>query len=108
MIVRPCTRADFEAFFGKKPPMTLRALAAERDGEIVGVGGYYIVNGLAHAFTDQRGMTRREMVKAARMLVAFLNTVKAQMLAQCGSDGDTALKHYGFEPWSGHLYRRTA
>ena len=108
MIVRPCTRADFEAFFGKKPPMTLRALAAERDGEIVGIGGYYIVGGIAYAFTDQRGMTKREMVRAARVLVAFLNAVKAQMIAQCGADGDTALKHYGFEPLGDHLYRRTA
>src|SRR3990167_11477671 len=106
MIVRPCTRMDFEAFYSKGPPMTLRALAAERDGDIVGIGGYYIVNGMAHAFTDQRGMTRREMVKAARQLVAFLDTVKTQMIAQCGSDGDTALKHYGYEPWGDHLYRR--
>src|SRR3990167_2709013 len=105
MIVRPCTRADFEAFFGKKPPMTLRALAAERDGQIVGIGGYYIVNGVAHAFTDQRGMTRREMVKAARQLVAFLGAVKTQMIAQCGPEGDVALKHYGYEPW-GMFWRR--
>ena len=105
MIVRPCTRADFEAFYGRTPPMTVRALAAERDGKVVGIGGYYIAEGVAHAFSDQKGMTKREIVKAARALVAFLGTVKAQMVAQCGPDGDTVLKHYGFEPW-GTFWRR--
>ena len=105
MIIRSCTRADFVAFYGKEPPMTLRALAAERDGKIVGIGGYYIQNGVAVAFTDQKGMTKREIVKAGRRLMAFLDAVKTHVVAQCGPDGDTALKHYGFEPW-GTFWRR--
>ena len=105
MVIRPCTRADFEAFYGRTPPMTVRALAAERDGRVVGIGGYYIAEGVAHAFSDQKGMTKREIVTAGHKLKAFLDTVMAQMVALCGPDGDTALKHFGFEPW-GMFWRR--
>ena len=107
MIVRPCTRADFEAFYGRTPPMTVRALAAERDGTVVGVGGYYIAEGVAHAFSDQKGMTKREIVTAGHKLKAFLDTVMAQMVALCGPDGDTALKHYGFRSM-GDMYMRVS
>ena len=105
MIIRPCTREDFVAFHGKEPPMTVRALAAERDGKIVGVGGYYIQNGFAIAFSDNKPMTKREVVKAGMALKALLDTVKTHVVAQCGPEGDTALKHYGFEPW-GMFWRR--
>ena len=105
MIIRPCTRADFEAFYGRLPPMTVRALAAERDGRVVGIGGYYLADGVAHAFTDQKGMTRREIVRAGRAMMGLLDGIKAVVIAQCGPDGDTALKHYGFEPW-GMFWRR--
>ena len=99
MLIRPATLADCQNFYGKNPPMTLRALAAERDGEVVGIGGYYISDEIAHAFTDQKGMTRREIAKAGRAMMKFLDAVKIPVVAQCGPDGDTALKHYGFEPF---------
>ena len=108
MIVRPCTRADFEAFFCKKPPMTLRALVAERDGEIVGIGGYYIVGGIAYAFTDQRGMTRREMVRAAHSFMKFIHRIKTDVIAQCNSEtGDTVLRHFNFRSYHDDVWRLT-
>ena len=35
ILIRPASRADVEAFFGEIPG-TMRALAAEMDGEVVG------------------------------------------------------------------------
>lgn len=101
---RDATRADFVAFYGRTPPFTLRAALAERDGEIVGIGGYYLENGVAVAFTDNRGLTKREAVHCGRKVMAMLRELKVPIVATAGEDGETALRHYGFKPW-GCLYR---
>ncbi len=105
MIIRPCTRADFIRFFDKEPPWAVRAICAEQDGTILGIGGYYLINGAAFVFTNQRGMTKRQMVVAARAVVRFLAALSVPLLAQRGEEGDTVMKHYGFEPW-GMFWRR--
>lgn len=106
MIIRPCTREDFLEFYGKEPPWTLRALCAEQDGKILGIGGYYLVNGAAFVFTNQRGMTKRQMVRAGRAMMQYLAQLSVPLVAKCGDEGDTAMKHFGFEPW-GQFYRYT-
>lgn len=52
---RPATREDIERFFGQMPGRSIRARVLEIDGEIAGVAGYYIVNGVAVMFSDSRG-----------------------------------------------------
>lgn len=52
---RPATAGDVEAFFGRSVPHTIRARVLERDGAVVGVAGYYIINGLAVMFSDSKG-----------------------------------------------------
>jgi hypothetical protein len=39
VVLRPATKADFIALFGQPPKWRARALAAEIDGELVGLGG---------------------------------------------------------------------
>ena len=106
MIIRPATLSDFEAFYGRKPPISLRALAAVRDNTIVGIGGYYIQNGLAVAFTDSISMTKREVIQAGRAFMAFIRGLKIDVVAQCNpASGDTVLKHYGFKPYRDDAWR---
>ena len=52
---RPATRADIEGFFGKLPRQSIRARVLEVGGEVVGVAGYYMVNGVAVMFSDKKG-----------------------------------------------------
>jgi hypothetical protein len=40
---RPATQADFIAMFGKPPQHRARALAAEIDGRLAGLGGFALV-----------------------------------------------------------------
>ncbi|HDZ73694.1 MAG TPA: hypothetical protein ENH55_13195 [Aurantimonas coralicida] len=99
--VRPATRADFVDFYGTAPPMTVRALAAESTaGEVLGIGGYYLSDGVVLAFTDyHEAMSKRDRVKGAHALVAMLRELGIEVVAHMGEDGATALKHFGFEAW---------
>ncbi len=100
MEIRPAKADDFMAFFGKSPTTTVRALVAlDDDGKPMAIGGYYLFANHAVAFTDHRkGMTKRQMIKGARAVVAMLKELKVSVIAVAGVDGTTALKHYGFEP----------
>jgi hypothetical protein len=105
MKFRDATREDFRTFYGIDPPFSVRAAVAEKNGEIVGFGGYYIRDGVAIAFTDRKGdLTRREVVLCGRRMRELLARLNVNMWAMCGADGDTALRHFGFEP-DGEAYR---
>jgi hypothetical protein len=43
VILRPASQADFVAMFGHPPQHRARALAAEIDGRLVGLGGFALV-----------------------------------------------------------------
>lgn len=100
---RYATRADFETFYERTPPFSLRAMVAERDGEIVAFGGYYMENGIAVAFTDSSGLTKREAVLGGRKMMDMLRGLKVPIVATT-QEGGTALRHYGFRPF-GDVYR---
>ena len=103
MNIRSATLADFRKFYGTDAPVTLRGIVAERDGEIVGFGGYYLMGSMAFAFTDQRGMTKREIARGGREVLKMLKGIGLDIVATC-SGSDTALRHFGFEPF-GEMYR---
>ena len=97
MNFRPATRADFLTFYGRPPPVTVKAIVAEDGDKPIGVGGYYLKDGVAVAFTNQRGMTKRQIVEAGRIMMRLLVPLEMDVVA--GADGEgTALKHFGFEP----------
>ena len=104
MIVRDATRADYQRFYAKEPHVTLRGLVAESSLGIVGFGGYYMNDGYAVVFTDQRAMRKRDMVKAAHMLMDRVKELGVETIATPGPEGDTAMLHFGFVPW-GSAYR---
>ena len=105
MRIRPATRADLVAFYGRPPSMTVRALVAvDADDRPVGVGGYYLKDGTAVAFSDQVGMNKRDMVRAGRPLMAMLKRLGMTIVAASDTTEATALRHFGFAP-AGALWR---
>ena len=50
--IRPATAEDFQEFYGRPAPFTLRAIVVVKDGKPVGFGGYYLIDGAALVFTD--------------------------------------------------------
>lgn len=49
---RPARSSDIVRFYGRPSPRTIRATAYERDGEVLGVVGYYLEAGRAVLFSD--------------------------------------------------------
>ena len=105
MIVRRATRGDFQAYYGRPPPMTLRGLVAASSTGILGFGGYYRKDGVAVVFSDNRPhMSKRDIVRGARELMGLVRECGLPAVANVGHAGDAALRHYGFEPF-GNFYR---
>lgn len=100
MRVRPAVRADFIDFYGSVPPMTVKALTAvDVDDKPMAIGGYYLLGGVALAFTDNReGMRKRDLVRCARELMKLLKRLRCDVYAQGSPEFDTALRHFGFRP----------
>lgn len=93
---RDATTLDLDSFYHRTRPMTVRAIVAEREGAVVGIGGYYISGDVAIAFTDGTSMSKREVIACGREMIRLLKTLHVNVIAQCGSHGDTALRHFGF------------
>ena len=103
--IRKATRQDFIELYGKPPSMTVRALAACENEKPVAIGGYYLANGVAVAFSDLgKPLPKRDVIKAARAFLTFLKDSKLEVCAAASDHGDTALQHFGFEP-VGDLWR---
>jgi hypothetical protein len=96
---RPATLSDFRNFYGINPDRTLRAIVVETDEGVVGIGGYWLQNEAAVAFSDIKDcMNKRHIVLAAHHLADFLKQTGLRIVAPPGSTfGDTAMKHFGFE-----------
>ena len=107
--IRPATRIDFVAFYGREPPMTMRALVAESTaGELLAFGGYHRADGVAIAFADSRDeLGKRDRVRGARALVDMLKKLGIEVVATVTDEaGERAARHFGFEPW-GQFWRLT-
>lgn len=70
---RPATAADFRAFFGREAPHALRARALERNGEVLGLAGWYLAAGKAVVFSDMKpGIPKSLIWREARAFMAEL------------------------------------
>ncbi len=99
MIIRPATRADFEAFYRELPSQTVKAWVAMEDDKPVGIGGYYLSGGVAVVFTDHGDMSKRDMIRGARALMVELKKLGMDVIAGSDFPNATMLKHFGFEPF---------
>ena len=106
MDIRPATREDFLAFFKRNPPFSMRAIVAIKGDTAVGIGGYYLRDGLAVAFTDStNAMTKRDIVKACAAFRKFISQLKMDIVAQCDPNtGDVLLRHFGFKQFRGDIW----
>jgi len=68
MIIREATKEDLEKFWGRIPPVSVRAIVADNDGVIEGVAGITLEKGLPTAFSEVREGC--EVPKRTRFTVA--------------------------------------
>ena len=104
--IRAATRDDYEAFYGKPPGRTVRALAAFNGAATpTAIGGYYLDDGAAVVFTDGgETLSKRDRVRGARAVMALVAGLKMPVVALDGADGEVALRHFGFEK-TGNIWR---
>lgn len=108
LVIRPATKADIEAYYGTLPPQTIRAWVGEKDGKMMGIGGYSLAKGAVIVFTDHRPeISKRDIVRGARFLMRIYRDLKMEVLAIPPPEGEgkSAMAHYGFVPHAGYNWR---
>jgi hypothetical protein len=104
MIIRYATREEFREFFGKLPPTTVKGFVAEVDGEVMAIGGYFYSGSDVIAFTDVNPkMRKRDIVVAGKIFSEKLRALVPEVLAE--AKNPSALRHFGFEPYTGSLWK---
>lgn len=108
--IRPATAVDFRAFYGRDPDVTIKALVGLLDGEPVGFGGYYLVDGAAVAFSDMKPEMRgrrKDIVRGAR---AIMDLIRRSGLATTAGanpaqpNAPLVLTRYGFRHIHGAIW----
>ena len=118
LVIRPATREDLDAFPTPFAKPTVKALAAEVDGEVLGVAGLAIVRGRYYAFCDltstQAAPYRIAVARAAKRLFAEARAAGIRYI-YTNADPDEPracrwLASLGFTPDTRHphLYRWSA
>ncbi len=102
VVIRYATREDLEKFYNDEESMyySSRAVVADLDGEILGVGGVCRVNSQMQVFTDIRSdkISPKDIVRAARMVLNIINRYTS-VVAYTDCTRETAesfAKHFGF------------
>ena len=120
--IRPTTRADCEAFYGKALPYRIKAYTGLIDGEVVAIGGLgFPPEGPAIGFADLKDIARQwpyavELHRFARRVIA---EAKAAGVPRIVAKADTSieaaarwLRRLGFEPLNGEgtlfIWRRSS
>lgn len=98
--LRTATQKDVEAFYGGLPAYTMRGIVADKDGEIIGIGGTYMYRGNTIVFCEMKEgakQYRKYILKAAKMV---MNSIKdKRVFAICDMNQESAprfLEHLGF------------
>jgi len=99
--IRPATAELLEQYYGQMPPKTVRAVVGvDSDGNVIGVGGYYIEGIRAVVFSDMKPEARvhkRQIIKAAHAAIHLaLDSGLSPIAVQQSPESETFLKHFGF------------
>jgi hypothetical protein len=114
LTIRPATAADIAAFSDMPDKPSIRAMAAELDGRIVGLGGLVFHRGRWLGFVDLLPEARPHKIAIARAAIRFIAQARADGIKFIYVEADlrepTALRwlhSLGFclDPRSQFLYR---
>lgn len=104
LILRPANGADIADLYGNLGP-TVRAIAGEVDGQVVGIGGLAFVKGIVLAFADLDDEMRRRPIALHKAALGFLRQAKQaghrHVFAECDRNIPRArpwLERLGFRP----------
>lgn len=90
----PATKELVEKFYGDIPPVTIRAVAAVRDGEVLGIAGVHRM-GMGYALfseaKDEFFKNKRDVVRAIREVKKITDTLKMTLYALPQEEGNTIL-----------------
>jgi hypothetical protein len=112
--VRPATREDIEAFSPLRNKPTIKALAMECDGKIIGLAGYALVKGRYFGFCDLHEEARQYKMHIARAARRFLKAARDDGIKFIYAEADPEepgavrwLTSLGFtvDPRTSHLLR---
>lgn len=98
--IRPATPADFQAFYGRGPHVSVRALVALKDGVIKCIAGITLEQGISIAFSDSKleDTNKYEIYRTAKKLADWMRQYHPTVIKWQGSK-DTAkfLQRMGFK-----------
>ena len=102
--IRTATAQDARKFYGQDPVYSFRGIAAELNGDIVGLGGLYFEDGKPVVFSEIRDAMRphkKAIAKATRMLMQMLDDLGRSAYAFACPNEPTSgylLAKLGFKP----------
>lgn len=117
VVIRPATAEDLVAVAGDGPRPTLKALAVEADGTLMGLLGFTLTDGRYYAFCDITSAEASPFkLRLARAVLRLFNEMRGAGVTRIYADADPDeprapawLAHLGFtpDPWRPGLYRWT-
>lgn len=101
--VRAAVAADIFAFYGRTAPQSLRAKVLVRDGEVIGLAGHYLMNGVAVVFSESKGDVPKMTVW--RESVKFMKTLSLPAICVASDGSGPFLERLGWRHVDGEIYR---
>lgn len=99
----PATREHVLAFYGETYPMTIRAVAAVRDGKVLGIAGVHRMGmgyGLFSDLSDEFIKNKRDVVRGLHEIEKITRSLKMTLYAIPQDPGNTKLiDRLGAKPW---------
>lgn len=110
----PATADILARFYGKPVTRSMRAIAAVRDGDVLGVAGVFVDESRQVVFSsisEELKAHPRLIVRAYRIVLAMARESALQAHAVCDPAETTArhfLEHIGFQKVNGDTYQLEA
>ncbi len=100
--VRDAVAADFLSFYGQMPAQSVRAKVLVRGDEVLGIAGYYMENGVAVVFTDNRALPKMTIWREA---IKFMQSLTIPAICRCTETSGPFLERLGWVHIADGVYR---
>lgn len=106
----PATKEILDEHYGKELPRSCRAIAAVKDGRVLGVAGFHmdkIAMVVFSELSDELKRSPRALIKGWRLLAKMMRARGVMAYARCDSNIEAAerfLIHLGFERMAGDIF----